>query len=272
VTTQDLLEQLKRSAVYDLEQTRFAGMPAFGSPSPSFSYVLHHRHADMYNPDENGPRTNSSGAIISFDHVGTHVDALCHQADNMVLYGGIPVTREIETRHGFSKLGAETIEPLIAEGFLLDVAHYLGCDVLPDAYAVTAADLAGCARAQGAEITPGSVVLVRTGFGQLWENAARYTRYAGMSADANRWVAERQPVAVGADNLTWDLPGLRDEESGATMAGHLLLLARRGVHIYENLYLEGLARDEVRHFVFVATPLKVRGATGALVRPIAIRG
>ncbi len=91
-----------------------------------------------------------------------------------------------------------------------------------------------------------------------------------MSPDANRWVLEFKPVAVGADNLTWDAPAARDAETGASMAGHLLLLARAGIYILENLNLEELAADGVSHFLFVAAPLKLTGATGAPVRPVAI--
>jgi kynurenine formamidase len=44
----------------------------------------------------------------------------------------------------------------------------------------------------------------------------------------------------------------------------------RGIHIFECLNLEDLARDGVREFLFVAAPLKIRGATGAPVRPLAL--
>jgi kynurenine formamidase len=51
---------------------------------------------------------------------------------------------------------------------------------------------------------------------------------------------------------------------------HEELLVKRGIHIIENLYLEDLVRDQVREFVFVCLPLKLQGATGSWVRPIAI--
>src|SRR5215207_11612028 len=38
-----------------------------------------------------------------------------------------------------------------------------------------------------------------------------------------------------------DVPGLRDPELGCMMPGHLILLARRGIYIMENLVLEDLA-------------------------------
>ena len=91
----------------------------------------------------------------------------------------------------------------------------------------------------------------------------------GMDASASRWLAERRPLAVGADNVAWDLPNAVDPELG-TLPGHTLLIVRAGIHIIEMLYLEELARDGVREFAFVCLPLKVRGGTGSPVRPLAL--
>ena len=46
-------------------------------------------------------------------------------------------------------------------------------------------------------------------------------------------------------------------------------LARRGVYIIENLALEGLAALGHHEFEFVCLPLKLVGATGSPVRPVA---
>ena len=50
----------------------------------------------------------------------------------------------------------------------------------------------------------------------------------------------------------------------------LSLLVERGVHIIELLYLEDLARDDRHEFLFVCLPLRIRGATASMVRPVAI--
>ena len=55
-----------------------------------------------------------------------------------------------------------------------------------------------------------------------------------------------------------------------TLPGHILLLVRAGIPIIENLNLEELASAGVHEFAFVCLPLKMRGATGSPVRPIAI--
>ena len=51
---------------------------------------------------------------------------------------------------------------------------------------------------------------------------------------------------------------------------HLEALINRGVFILEMVYLEQLARDHVYEFAFICLPLRIRGATGSWVRPVAI--
>ena len=55
-----------------------------------------------------------------------------------------------------------------------------------------------------------------------------------------------------------------------TLPGHVILLVRHGIYIIENLFLEELARDQCYEFTFICLPLKLQGATGSPVRPVAI--
>ena len=55
-----------------------------------------------------------------------------------------------------------------------------------------------------------------------------------------------------------------------TMPAHTELLFNSGINIIENMYLEELATARVWEFLFVTTPLRLRGATGSPVRPIAV--
>src|SRR5947209_18249319 len=157
--------QIADQKVYDLEQPRYAGMPAWPLNTPPYTYLLHRRHADTADATAHGPRSAASGLLLTSDHVGTHVDALCHQADSLTLYGGEKVAPSIETPSGFTRHGAETIAPIVAQGFLLDVAHYHKVSALAPDYAITAADLEATMRAQGRLLMAGGVILIRTGYG-----------------------------------------------------------------------------------------------------------
>jgi kynurenine formamidase len=158
--------------------------------------------------------------------------------------------------------------PLVGRGVMLDVAG--DEKMLPPEYSISAGDLEEAATRAQIEIRAGDVVLVRTGCGALWADPAAYVRGPGVSAAGSTWLIERKVRAVGADNLAWDLIGPTDPELNVTLPGHILLLVRAGIPIIENLFLEELAAAAVHEFVFVCLPLKMRGATGSPVRPIAI--
>ncbi|HWQ12606.1 MAG TPA: cyclase family protein [Roseiflexaceae bacterium] len=254
--------------VFDLEQPRTDTMPVHPAHRPGYSYVLHRRHQDTYGQD--GPRSGASGMIVCMEHTGTHIDALCHQAGDLVLCGGVAVDARTQGPRGFSVHGVEQIPPIVAPGVLLDMPAAHGVAALPAGYAITAGDLQACCARQALTIAPGDVALVYTGNEHAWDDEERYLAGPGVAADGSRWLADQGVLAVGADTMAWDVIGLRDAELGCTLPGHLILLAQRGIYILENLRLSELAASGARRFVFICTPLKFVGATGSPVRPIAL--
>lgn len=261
---QRLLTDLLGARVYDLEQPRYAGAPTFPAHEPGFNLFLHRRHE----PDVTEARTSASAMIVTAEHSGTHIDALCHQAEDGVLCDGTPVTPELQGGSGISHLDCASIPPLRCRGVLVDLPAAAGTDPVPE---LVDAELIERALArQGTELRPGDAVLVRTGNGGHFADSERYARGPGISGPASAWLAERRPLLVGADNLGWDLPDHRDPELGVTLPGHVHLICRAGVFIVENLALEELATAGVYEFAFLCLPLKMRGATGSPVRPLAL--
>jgi kynurenine formamidase len=254
--------------IYDLEQPRYFGAPIYSAHAPGFVYTLHRHHE----PGTGEARTSASGLIYMAEHSGTHIDALCHQAEDLHLYGERAVDAQVQTSTGFTELGAETIAPIIARGILLDVARHRGVDRIAAGEPIGHAELAATAQQQGVAVSEGDVVLVRTGNGALWGDPTTYLQAGGVSADASLWLASHQIRAVGADNMTWDEAGVVDPDLQVSLPGHMILLVRHGIYIIENLFLEDLARDQRYEFTFVCLPLKLRGATGSPVRPIALAG
>ena len=137
---------------------------------------------------------------------------------------------DVERTDGFTAYGAETMAPLLARG----------------------------------------VLLVRTGFATRWTEEEVYLNAAGVSKSGNIWAADRQVQAVGADNMAWDCMQERDPETNMLLFGHAHLLVKHGIHIIENLNLEALAAAGHREFCFVGIPLKLKGATGSPIRPLAL--
>ena len=89
----------------------------------------------------------------------------------------------------------------------------------------------------------------------------------GVNADGAAWLADRGALATGADCLMYEAFDPRQN----ILPVHSLLLQGRGIALIENLDLEGLAAAAIdRPFTVVVLPLKLVGATGSQVRPIAI--
>lgn len=154
---------------------------------------------------------------------------------------------------------------------LIDVAGSKAVGHLSASYAITVNDLKEALRKQRLTLQPGDVVLVRTGQMKLWPDASRFTlfRQAGLSLAAARWlVEEKQAMLLGADNFGLEHFPSTDPDNFAPV--HAYLLAEKGVAIMELVWLEDLAADKVYEFLFVAAPLKLRGATGSPMRPLAI--
>ncbi|MHB8732564.1 MAG: cyclase family protein [bacterium] len=269
-----LIKTVAGRKVYDLEQPRTAAMPVHEAHRPGYFYQLHRRHEDTYDPTRHGPRSGASGMMVMMEHTGTHIDALSHQAAELCLYGGVKITPRVETQRGFTVHGVETMAPIIARGVLLDVcatlAHKLGHDPLPAHYRITADDLDAAAHRAGVTVQAGDALLVRTGYGKLWDDAPTYLAAAGVSRSGSEWAADHRVACAACDNMTWDETEERDPQTGGQLFAHLHLIARCGIPIIENLNLEELSRDHCATFLFVCAPLKFVGATGSPVRPIAI--
>ena len=51
---------------------------------------------------------------------------------------------------------------------------------------------------------------------------------------------------------------------------HTRLLIENGIYLIESAYLEEIGAAKVYEFLFVALPVKIRGATGSMMDPLAV--
>ena len=263
------LPDLTGFRVIDLEHARVVGMPEMSGHVPVYGYQIAHRHEDT-DPKRQGTRTSAWGNLSGNEHSGTHMDALCHQAHNGIMHGGNPVNQETETKEGFTVNGAENLPVVLSHAILLDIAALKGSETLEPAYRVTVEDIEECCQKDGLSINPGSVVLVNTGQHLLWHNREQYLNCPGVSGASSRFIAEKQVLAVGADNFGWDEPTEFDDELKCNGPGHVILLVHSGIYIFENLNLGPLVSSGHKEFIFFASPLKIKGGTGSPVRPLAL--
>jgi kynurenine formamidase len=268
---------IRDGRVYDLDCGRWHGMPVWAEHAPM--QVLSYRTArglavqgDQSWLEDNRVNFGWNSELVSGSmHTGTHIDALSHVTcgEDSHWFGG---ARAADAMGDFGPLShdAAAMPPIVTRGVLIDVAGARGVDALPAAAPITASDLEAALAAQGTELRPGDAVLVRTGYLSAWPDPERMARHAGagITLDAAEYVADAGAVAIGADNES-----LEQEPSaiaGNPLPVHVALLVERGIYILELVLLEELARDRVHEFAFVCLPLKVRGATGSMVRPVAI--
>jgi kynurenine formamidase len=264
----ELLAQLARSRVYDLAQPYFVGMPHFPT-HPPFLFGLTKKHGDLVTE---GGVSSAADALALGSHVGTHIDALAHFSCGGKLHGGFEVKALQSDGGGVQKHSVDTIAPILKRGVLLDVAAHLKQEALPTDFAITPEHLESAAQDQKVSIEKGDIVLLRTGWGRFWNDAARYITGGkgavaagpGPEIAAARWLSAKGIFAAGSDTVAFE------RVPAAEMPVHVHLLVENGIHIIEALNLEEVSSQRVYEFVFVAMPLKIRGATGSPIRPLAL--
>jgi kynurenine formamidase len=216
------------------------------------------------------PGVGTNEDLIVFpSHTSTHMDALCHVYAGQKMYNGHPHDA-MQAYAGATRCGIERAGGFAARGVLIDIAGHQGCDALPAGHVVTGAELEAALDAQGVALHAGDVALVRTGWVE-WclaeAGGAMSFEQPGLGLDAARWLAERDIVAVGADNSAVEAMPF---DGGVYLTVHIELLVKRGIHLIEHLRLGDLARDHCHEFLFTVGPLLVTGATASPVNPIAI--
>ncbi|WP_421894508.1 cyclase family protein [Marinoscillum sp.] len=274
-STLRVLSQINSGRVYDLSVDYFVGMPSFHAlGDPGYQYWLTHTpHGTVVdNPNGLGEAMNrkvsyTGDAISMYTHMGTHIDALNHFGLDGKIWNGFAAKEHLGDK-GWKKTGAETILPIIARGVMIDVKAAKG--TLPKNYRITANDLQDALKKQRVKLEPGDVVVIRTGQAEFYQHADHYLdNYPGISLDAVKWLIEDQGIMVlGADNLSFEAFPPEREDNWVPV--HTYLLAEKGVMFMEQMYLEELAKDEVYEFAFIAASLKLKGASGSPMRPIAL--
>ena len=229
-------------------------------------------HSKRTAPPQGSNRRGSNEEIVlaEIGQVGTQFDGFAHQTYGDSLYNCFKLD-EIASRTGFTKLGIENVGSLVTRGVLIDVAALKGVQMLPDTYEITVADLQQALKRQQLTLQPGDAVLVHTGWGRLWgkENERYMKANPGLGAAAAEWLAKQDPMLVGADTAPINVTPNPDPQISNPV--HQIMLVFYGIHLLENLRLDEIAGQNVPEFALIVQPLKLVGATGSTVAPIAVR-
>jgi kynurenine formamidase len=268
------IELVKHGRVYVLAQPIFNNMPERGGVHGHLYYALCQRSSDHKTPFRKQTKNkfgSAIGRIEATDHLGTHMDALNHIAFDGKYYNGINAS-EIETPFGTTKLGIDRTPPLITRGVMIDVAAFKRLDVLPRGYAITIDDTESFLSENGIKIMSGDVVLFHTGVSKLWESQTVFSQFfessPGVGYELAKWLAERDVAAVGADAPATEV--LPPEIEGTYLPVHQYLITKSGIRIIDRMKLHELSKDGVYEFLFICSPLPIRGATASPVSPLAV--
>jgi len=276
-TVLSALDLARSGKIYSLDSGWWPGMPVHPI-HPNFS-VLTYRTPRGFQVQKDMPSLLGANNTVGYSflsefimgtaHTGTHIDALCHVTCGGEWYGGHKIDEEVGD-FGTLSSGADELPPIVARGVLFDIPRLLGVPHCEPSYRIGVDVLKAAAESQGTELREGDAVLIRCGQMAYWPDpeAMMVAEGSGLAIDGAEWIAEHKPVVVGADNVQLECTPTGVE--GNPQPCHHLLIQQLGIPILEWVNLEGLAADGIFEFVFVCLPLTIRGATGSMIRPIAI--
>jgi kynurenine formamidase len=253
------------------------GLPIQRSGIPNFDYrgipqrltLVNHADEQMSHSMGGPPGVGSNeDMFVMAAHTATHLDALGHCYADYRLYNGFPHD-EVTPYTGAPRCSIDKVGAIVGRGVLLDVASAMGVDQLDPGYVVTPADLEQTLEAQGSSLRQGDLVLIRTGWLDAFMRDPETPLHPqpGLGMDAADFLVRYDPAVVGADNGAVEtMPFDQDVFMGV----HLILLVRNGIHLVENVVLGELAADRCHEFLLTIAPLRVTGATGCPVTPVAL--
>ena len=273
----ELLRMPKTGRAYDLSSGWWPGMP-LATGHPPFQVMTYRSPAGQRNQkdlrflDDNPVNFGFiSEFMMCTSHTGTHIDALAHITcgPHSAWHGGFS-SNEFLGDFGPMNNDASQLPPVIKRGLLLDIPRALGVEHLAPHQGVGARELEAACSKQGVAPRQDDLVLMRTGTMLRWPDpdGLAACEGSGLSLEGAQWLAAKGVAAFAGDNAALEVApsGI----PGDPQPVHRFLIQEKGLLILEWVYPEELSRDDISEFLFICLPLTVRGATGSMVRPLAV--
>lgn len=224
------------------------------------------------------PLTGLSNVDDHFDPlymgVGTQLDSLAHISKYNALTGTNTWYNDIDvdtyySESGVSKLGIETIGPIVTRAIILDMTKVFNVveKLLPSTL-ITKHHIETALCNQNLEINEGDIVILYTGHINDFDNELIY-QYTSPGVDRNgaAYLSSKKIVACGTDSWTTTcFPGDVTDLFG----DHMEFLRENGVYILESLDPRKMLEDGHDECVLIVSTPKYKGAVQAQVNPVAI--
>src|SRR5688572_9664244 len=275
---------------------------AFRKP-PVFHPVVRDGHVyfnlAMKETDARFTDVGSDEAIMLYSQYSTHWDAFAHKGTlfdangdgvaEKVSYNGFQLV-DAGGRGLYGELGAVALS--VAEmaetgvqwrAVMIDLRHHCGDERVDVTWDV----LERVMTADAVTVDEGDIVCIHTGLGQLIRDAdgrldasikMRCAVLDGHDKKLQEWIADTGIAAIAADNLAVERsstlgPDPRLHHHGPQLPLHEHCLVKLGINLGELWYLTELAtwlRENRRsRFLLTAPPLRMPGAAGSPVTPVA---
>ena len=187
------------------------------------------------------------------EHGGTHIDSPVHFAKGHYSVDQIP------------------LQQLMGAAVIVDVTSQ--CAANAD-YLVSVADFENREKRNG-KIPPGTIVLLRTGFGKYYPDRKKYLgtdergadavaklHFPGLDPAAARWLTQNRSIkAIGLDTASID-------HGQSTLFESHRILFDKNIPAFENV--ANLDQLPVKGFSVIALPMKIKGGSGGPLRIIAL--
>ena len=243
-------------------QRRLGGIPAGTIVDLSYPFdstTVYWPTAEAFRLEKDFEGTTDKGFYYSAyryssaEHGGTHIDAPVHFAKGRNTVDEIPLAQ------------------LMGAAVVVDVTRQ--CRTNRD-YLVTETDFRDWERRNG-RIPAGTIVLLRTGFGDFYPDRKKYLgtnargadavadlHFPGLHPDAARWLtANRTIKAIGLDTASIDY-------GQSTLFESHRILFDKNIPAFENV--ANLDKLPVKGFSVVALPMKIKGGSGGPLRIVGI--
>lgn len=265
------LSLVKTGKVFELGHPYERGMPMSGQRS----YNMFIPSFPTYDPTGNDKLVfNDEYVTGEIGQVGTQFDGPGHVGRQMkmadgstanVFYNGVNGD-EMKNPYGLQKLGVENVKPIITRAILVDLAAYKGVNTMPENYEITLADIRNALDRQGmkeSDIEPGDALLFNLGWWRIWpDKKAVQVESAHPGKEVIDWIISMKPCMVGSDAILDSVP---------EYLLHKEVILKNGIFNLEFMSFESMASEKQQYkFLFIFTPLRLKGATGSPGRPLAI--
>lgn len=273
----DAVKWIKDGKIYKIGRVYESTMPLFGARA----FALRIPGAPTGGPfGDNKLVYNDEFLATEIGQVGTQFDGLGHIGTQMGkpgdtaehrFYNGVTGAQMYDT-YGLKKNGIEHVKPFFTRAHLVDVQGLTG-QMWDKGQEITPTHVLDALKKQKMDekdIKPGDAVFFNTGWSALWgKNNDRFNSgQPGIGVDVANWLVGKQISVTGAD--TWATEVVPNPNEKLAFRVHQILLTQNGIFNHENLFFDDLIKDGKYRFVYVFSPMPIKGATGSAGSPTAM--